>query len=112
MAQTKSDLVRVLERFINKEQDAGYPWTDISYFMVGQNMMTDKDIVRITLEELSKRKLLIPLILKTFEEEIIGWKYIDTISEAYQGEIAPQVLSQLRKSDLEKIIEYYQEEME
>jgi hypothetical protein len=107
MGQTKSDLIRQITRWVNNGD-----WQDLSMFIEAQGMMTDKDVVRITLEELNKRNLLVPLILKTFEENIVDWRYIDTISGNYAGEIAPQVLSKLRKVDLQKIIEFYGDVME
>ena len=109
MAPNKDDLVRIVMDWLSSGdiEDKVDNWQDLSGYITGFSMITDKDVVRIVLEELNSRGLLVPLILSTFIEGIIDWKYVDTISGGYSEEIAPSVLSKLRKADLRRIIEYY-----
>lgn len=65
------------------------------------------DVVRMTLEGLNERNLLVPLMLKAYEEKLYDWQFVDTIAGNYGVMLLPSILKKLNKDKLETLINFY-----
>jgi len=103
----KDDLVKkIISEAGSQIENKPELWNDITGAMEAQGV-DGAEIVRMTLEQLNQRQLLIPLLLAAWEHNEIDWHLIDTIAGNYANMILPDMLSKLKKKDLENILNYY-----
>ena len=102
----KDDLVRQLVKVIS-DNDGIDMLQDITGYIESTNAMDSLEIVRIVLNTLNKKNLLVPLLLKSWTEGVIDWIFIDTIAGNYASMCVPVLLTKMKKGDLEKMLKFY-----
>ena len=81
-------------------------WQDITGMIEAQGF-DDTEMIKITLDELNERNLLVPLLLAAFQEGMFDWNLIDSISGNYCLMILPSMLNRLSKKQLQNIMDFY-----
>ena len=76
-------------------------------FWIHKESCREIEIIRKTLESLNKRKLLVPLLIAAFQNDVMDWQAIDSISGAYEDETVPMLLNSLKKADIQKVFNFF-----
>jgi hypothetical protein len=105
---SKAEMIRQIVKASKDAQDGvGDMFQEISGFLDSQGMMSESEIIRMTLESLNKKKLLVPLMVAAFQKDIIDWSTIDSLTGAYEDDIGPMLLNSLKKTDVEKAHQFF-----
>ena len=110
MSSTKEEMIRAIVSNAKNASDyevIGDMYQEISGFLDSQGIMSEIEIIRKTLESLNKRKLLIPLLIAGFQNDVIDWQAIDSISGAYEDDTVPMLLNSLKKTDVSKVFNFF-----
>jgi len=110
MSSTKEEMIRAIVSNAKNASDyevIGDMYQEISGFLDSQGIMSEIEIIRKTLESLNKRKLLIPLLIAGFQNDVIDWQAIDSISGAYEDDTVPMLLNSLKKADVSKVFNFF-----
>lgn len=105
----KSEMIDYIMTAIRNEFDNSFDfWQDITGAVEAMGI-SDIDVVRMTLEGLNDRQLLVPLLLKAYEEGLYDWQFIDSIAGNYGVVLLPKILNKLNKQKLQKLLDFYGE---
>lgn len=104
-AQLISAIMRLQDRY---EQPFDF-WQDVTGWLEAEGV-DETDIIRITLEELQSKKLLVPLLIEAFKENIIDWTDIDSIAGNYSTPIIKKLLEQQNMNTLDKAYKWFSSE--
>ena len=105
----KSDMIDYIMNVVRNDFDSKLDfWQDLTGAIEALGV-DDIDVVRMTLEGLNERNLLVPLMLKAYEEGLYDWQFIDSIAGNYGVTILPKILSKLNKEKLQTLLNFYGE---
>lgn len=105
----KVDLIKQLVKVIG-DNDSIDMLQDTTGYIESTNTMDSMEIVRIILDVLNKKGLLVPLLIKAWTEDLIGWPFIDTIAGNYAKIYIPALLNKMNKAELQQMLKFYEGE--